>query len=199
MTWQIILYALAAYLMGAIPTAYLVAKKLKGIDIRQHGSGNVGATNVKRVVGPKAALFTLGVDFLKGLIPVAGAYYLFPLERDPLQIAPVLAGIMAIVGHSRSIFIGFSGGKSVITSLGVILALQPLAALILAPVAVLIMKITRYVSVGSMVGAALTPVCFWLLNAPLSQIAFTLFMAVYVIFLHRGNIQRLLKHQENRI
>lgn len=197
--WQPVLYIVIAYLIGAIPTGYLIAKKLKGIDIRKHGSGNVGATNVKRVVGKKAGLATLILDFLKGFLVVLGAVILFPKSQDPYQLVPVFTAMAAIVGHSRSIYIGFSGGKSVITSLGAIIVLEPLAALIVALIAFATMKISRYVSVGSILGAALAPLIVWVLHGPLSHIVLALFISVYIIYLHRGNIQRLLKHQENRI
>jgi acyl phosphate:glycerol-3-phosphate acyltransferase len=199
MIWLMVLYLIVSYLLGAIPTGYIIARKLKGIDIREHGSGNVGATNVKRVVGNKAGTVTLVLDFLKGLLPVLGATFLFPAATDPYHLMPVLSGIFAVIGHSKSIYIGFSGGKSVITSLGMMVGLQPTAAMVVAAIAVSAIKISRYVSVGSILGAALTPIAFWLFGAPPSQICFTLFMALYVIFLHRSNIQRLLKHQENRI
>jgi acyl phosphate:glycerol-3-phosphate acyltransferase len=197
--WPAVIFIIAAYLIGAIPTGYIIAKRLMGIDIRQHGSGNIGATNVKRVVGKKAGLATLALDFLKGFIPVLAAVILFPRTVDPYQAVPVLAAVAAIIGHSRSIFLGFGGGKSVITSLGAILVLEPMAALIVAIIAVSTMRITRYVSVGSMLGAILAPVIVWILGGPLSHILLALFIGLYIIYLHRGNIQRLLKHQENRI
>lgn len=197
--WQSALYILFAYLIGAIPTGYLIAKQLKGIDIREHGSGNVGATNVKRVVGPKAGLATLILDFFKGFLTVLGALWLFPPSIDPYQLTAVFTTIAAVVGHSRSIYIGFSGGKSVITSLGALIALQPLAALIAAGVAVLTIKLTRYVSVGSMLGALLIPLLAWIFHAPLSHVLLCSFVGLYVVYLHRANIYRLLHHQENRI
>lgn len=197
--WQAVLYVVAAYLIGAVPTGYIIAKKLKGIDIREHGSGNVGATNVKRVVGAKAGLATLILDFFKGFLPVLAAMWLFPKSADPYQVVPVFTAIATVVGHSKSIYIGFSGGKSVITSLGAMIALEPVAALIAAAVAVLLIKTTRYVSVGSMTGAVLVPILVWLLHGPVSHVLLTAFIAVYVVYLHRSNIRRLLTHQENRI
>ncbi len=197
--WQAIVYVLVAYLVGAIPTAYIIAKRLKGIDIREHGSGNVGATNVKRVVGKTAGNVTLALDFLKGFLPTAGAMALFPPALDPYHLVPVMAGLAAIIGHSKSIYIGFTGGKSVITSLGVIMVLEPLAALFVAIIAVATMKITRIVSIGSMLGAFCAPFIVWALGGPVSHIAIFAVIAAYIIFLHRSNIQRLLNRQENRI
>lgn len=197
--WTLIVCVLAAYLIGAIPTGYIIAKRLKGIDIREHGSGNVGATNVKRVVGNKAGLATLALDFLKGFVPVLVACWLYPASRHPLQILPVLMALALVVGHSRSVYIGFKGGKSVITSLGALLALEPMIALVSAGVGILIMKTTRYVSLGSMIGAALVALLTYGLHHPVSHQILTGFVAVYVIYLHRSNIVRLLSHQENKI
>ena len=198
--WTAVLYILGAYLIGAIPFAYLVAKKLKGIDIREHGSGNVGATNVGRVVGKKAGLTVLTLDFLKGLLPVLGAKALFGTAAfDPYHMVPVLVAIAAIVGHSRSIFIGFSGGKSVITSLGTFIALQPIPALLSAVAAISLVKLTRYVSVGSMLGAVLMPLFIWLFHGPTSYVIVTSLIALYIIYLHRSNIRRLMSHRENQI
>jgi acyl phosphate:glycerol-3-phosphate acyltransferase len=198
-----VVFVLMSYLWGAIPTGYLIAKQLKGIDIREHGSGNVGATNVGRVVGKKAGWTTLGLDFLKGVIPVLAATMLFPKVMDPYQVVPVLAALAAIIGHSKSIYIGFKGGKSVITFLGTIIALEPVAATIVATIAVTTIKITRYVSVGSMLGALLIPIAVWLhfglYHGVLSHVFYATFAAVYIIMLHRSNIDRLLKHQENRL
>ncbi len=197
--WFAALYIVLSYLVGAIPTAYLIAKKLKGIDIREHGSGNVGATNVKRVVGTKAGIATMILDFLKGFFPVLIARFLFTETIDPYHVVPVISAIAAIIGHSRSIFIGFSGGKSVITSLGTVMALEPVAALIIAAIAFSTIKITRIVSVGSMLGAVLAPFIVWLLGGPVSHIAMAAFISLYIVYLHRSNIQRLLNRQENRI
>lgn len=199
------LVLILAYLLGAIPVGYIVAKLVKGIDIREHGSGNVGATNVKRVVGTKAGLVTFALDGLKGYVPVLGTIWLFNgpgnpgLVQDPYQVMPLLTALAAIVGHSKSVFIGFSGGKSVMTSLGCFLALNPLATLITFAVGVTVIKLTRYVSVGSMVGALVLPTSMALLGAPLSHVGFTGLVSLYVIYLHRGNVHRLLTHQENRL
>jgi len=197
--WTLVASVVLAYLIGAIPTGYIIAKRLKGIDIRDHGSGNVGATNVKRVVGPKAGLATLILDFLKGLIPVWIACVLYPAQEYPLQVLPVLVAVALVVGHSRSVYIGFKGGKSVITSLGALLALEPVIALISGCIGILIMKTTRYVSLGSMIGAFLVALLTFVLHRPVSHQVLTAFIAAYVIFLHRSNIIRLLSHQENKL
>lgn len=200
MTWLITL--VLAYLIGAIPTAYFVAKKVAGIDIREHGSGNVGATNVMRVVGKKAGIFTLVCDFLKGLLPVlAVKHLLFPL--DPwLHVAVAL---MLILGHSKSVYIGFKGGKSAVTGLGGLCGLLPLFALGVGVLAFVIFKLTRTVSIGSMCAAAIASIVIILLHNwdplgyPLAYVTYTVMASLYIIYLHRANIQRLLSGQENKI
>lgn len=189
------LYLLLTYLVGAIPTGYLVAKKVMGIDIRDHGSGNTGATNVKRVVGNKAGLFVLFCDFLKGFIPVFVAIRLFP-DAPFFQI---IVALMAMVGHSRSIFLGFTGGKSAITGLGCMLGLQPLAGLCIGLVALLIFKITRYVSLASLTAAVSAPIIMYGVHAPFAHIVFALMGALLVFYLHRSNIGRLIQGTENRL
>lgn len=195
----VIAYLLVSYLVGAFPTGYIVAKRAMGIDIREHGSGNVGSTNVKRVVGKKAGYLTQAIDILKGFFPVLIAGLLFSDAVDPYRLNPIFAGLAAVLGHSKSVFIGFSGGKSVNTSLGAILALQPVPALLTAAIALGVIKVTRIVSIGSMLGAVLLPLIVYLFHGPLSHVIFSALMGVYVIILHRSNIMRLIHRQENRI
>ena len=195
MNLEQILFIVGAYLLGAIPTGYIVAKQVAGIDIRDHGSGNTGATNVKRVVGNKAGLFVLVCDFFKGLIPVLLAKFLFP-EAHYVHIFSALA---PVIGHSKSIFLKFGGGKSAITGLGGIMALAPLPGLFLGVIAFTIIKITRLVSVGTMTAAAAGPLVLYLMNEPLPYTGYTAITGLYVIYLHRANIERLIKGTENRI
>ncbi len=192
-------YPVAMYFVGAIPTGYLLAKKLRGIDIREHGSGNVGATNVRRVVGAKAGSMTMAIDFLKGFFPVLGAVLLISPESDPWGVIPIFTAITVVVGHSKSIYIGFSGGKSVITSLGAMLVLEPVVSVVIAITAFTVIKLTRYVSVGSLLGALLFPLLVWGFNRPLSHLVLACIICVYVTIMHRQNIHRLLHHQENRL
>lgn len=198
-SWEAIAYLVATYLVGAIPNAYIIVKMLTGEDIRNHGSGNVGATNAGRVAGKKAGIAVLALDFLKGFLPVLGALYLFPLASDPNQLIPVLTAVAAVVGHSKSIYLGFTGGKSVITSMGCLVAMAPVPALIVGAIAVLIIKLTRIVSVGSMIGALLMPLVIWIMGGPISYVVATGLIGLYVIYLHRSNIVRLIKRQENRL
>jgi glycerol-3-phosphate acyltransferase PlsY len=172
-----------------------VVKQLTGQDIRTIGSGNVGATNVKRAAGFKPFLFVLLFDFCKGLVPVLIAKTLYP----NLYLLHVLVALMAVVGHSKSIFLGFAGGKSAATGLGGILGLAPLPGVILGLTAFLITKTTRFVSLGSMTASLLAPILLLVFRYPISYVVYATVAGGYVIWLHRANIQRLLQGTENRI
>jgi glycerol-3-phosphate acyltransferase PlsY len=194
----IVPYALAAvlgYLIGSIPTGYIVVKQLTGQDIRQIGSGGTGATNVRRAAGGKAALFVLFFDLHKGLVPVILAKQLFP--GDPWL--HVLVALAAVVGHSKSVFLNFAGGKSAATGLGGMLGLAFLPALLVGLIAFLLVKLTRYQSVGSILASATAPFLLYLFNAPIPYVIYATVAAAYVILLHRANIGRLLSGTENRL
>lgn len=194
---------LIAYLIGALPTGYLVVKRLTGQDIRQHGSGGTGATNVRRVAGKQAALFVMFVDFHKGLIPVILAKLFFP----DLPWLHALVSLSAIVGHSKSVFLGFAGGKSAATGLGTLFALNWPTGLIMGLAAFSLVKITRIQSIGSMGAAILGVFSMWLFHGPLGNVAYApvayvvyaFLAATYVIIMHKANIVRLINGTENRI
>jgi glycerol-3-phosphate acyltransferase PlsY len=192
--WPVVM-VLGAYVLGSLPTAYLVAKKLKGIDIREHGSFNAGATNVRRVVGKKAGYFTLVVDFLKGLIAVLLARFLFP----GMPLLHVLVVLAVVLGHTKSIFLGFTGGKAAITGLATMIALDPVAGLILSVIGVGVIKLSRFVSLGSMTAALFCPVVFYLRQNPWEYLVTATVTSLYVIYLHRSNIKRLIQGTENRL
>jgi glycerol-3-phosphate acyltransferase PlsY len=184
-----------SYLIGSFPTAYIVVKRLTGQDIRTIGSGNVGATNVKRAAGFKPFLFVLFFDFCKGLVPVLIAKQLYP----NLHLLHVLVALMTVLGHSKSIFLGFAGGKSAATGLGGVLGLAPLPGLILGLTAFIFTKMTRYVSVGSMTASVLAPILLLVFGYPVAYVVYATVAGGYVIWLHRANIQRLIQGTENRI
>ncbi len=192
-----------AYLLGSTPTGYLIARQLKGIDIRQCGSGSTGATNVLREVGKGPALAVLVIDALKGAAAVGLALWL-PVELLPLPAAwqawvVVGAALAAIVGHSRSVWLGFAGGKSVATSLGVLLTLNPWLGLGALGTFGASLALTRIVSISSILGAvAVTPVAL-VLGLPLPYILFCLLAGGYVILRHRANIGRLFAGTEPKI
>jgi glycerol-3-phosphate acyltransferase PlsY len=186
---------LLGYLMGAIPMGYLVAKLFYKKDITQEGSGNTGGTNVMRLCGKTAGLAVYGLDFIKAALPVLLFKFLFP-QNAWLHVA---VGVLAIVGHSKSIFLGFKGGKSAMSSLGVIFALSPFSALILGVLSVILILSTRLVSVASLTGAFLAPILMYLLGSPKPYVGFGVVACVLVFLRHRDNIKRLLAGTENKI
>ncbi|NJL46273.1 MAG: glycerol-3-phosphate 1-O-acyltransferase PlsY [Leptolyngbyaceae cyanobacterium SM2_5_2] len=198
-----------AYLLGSIPTGYVMAKGLKGIDIRQHGSGSTGATNVLRTVGKGPALVVFLVDLLKGVLAVVLARALFPellaafgesLVTSGWQPwLEMLAGLMALLGHSRSVWLGFSGGKSVATGLGVLFALAWPVALGALGVFGITLALSRIVSLSSILAAAATLVLMVMTAQPLAYVVLAALGGAYVILRHRGNIERLLAGTEPRL
>ncbi|MGF1486598.1 MAG: glycerol-3-phosphate 1-O-acyltransferase PlsY [Prochloraceae cyanobacterium] len=194
-----------AYLWGSIPTGYLAGVYLQGIDIRQHGSGSIGTTNVLRTLGKKAAIATLAIDLLKGVIAVAQIYLAYNLiSSDLLSLEwkaylTILAAVAAIVGHSKSIWIGFSGGKSVATSLGTLFALDFRVALICLGIFALCLAVSRIVSLSSISAAIATNLGMIIFDKPFPYLVFALVAGAYVIYLHRSNIKRLLAGVEPKI
>jgi acyl phosphate:glycerol-3-phosphate acyltransferase len=190
------LWMLASYFLGAVPTSYILTRIFAGIDLRQHGSGNLGATNLYRVLGWKYALPAALVDIAKGAVPVL----LFAPQVSNSQLFALACGVAAIVGHVFSVFVGFKGGKGVATAAGVMLGLAPVALAVSAAIWVVLVRLTGYVSLGSVVAAAVLPVAVYLLEdsrtPALVWIAGAI--AAAVIILHRRNIQRLIKGTENR-
>ncbi len=189
---------IAAYLIGSIPTGYIIVKLFTGQDIRTIGSGSTGATNVKRVMGKKWFFIVMLLDAFKGALPVVLAK-LFSTSFTGIGLLPVLAAVAVILGHSKSIFLKFTGGKSVASGVGTILALNWIAGLIIAVVWGIITYTSKYVSLGSIIALALSPFIMWGLKAPVAYIGYCALGAVYIIYLHRENIKRLLKGEENKV
>jgi glycerol-3-phosphate acyltransferase PlsY len=190
------LWLLASYLLGAIPTSYLVSRFIAGIDLRKQGSSNLGATNLYRVLGWKYAVPVALFDIAKGVIPVL----VFARQASDSQLFAMACGVAAIVGHVFSVFVGFKGGKGVATAAGVVLGLTPLALGVAALVWVVLVLLTGYVSLGSIAAAAVLPVAVYLLEDSVRPEILWVDVAIAagVILLHRRNIQRLLKGTENR-
>ena len=186
----------ASYLIGAIPTSYVAARVFGGIDLRQHGSRNLGATNLYRVLGWRFALPVGLINAAKGAIPVL---VFAPLASDS-ELFALVCGITAVVGHVYSVFVRFRGGKGVATAAGVMLALTPVALAVSLVVWVVLVYLTGYVSVGSIVSAAIFPLAVYLLEHPAMPEILWLDVGVAagIIWLHRSNIQRLLNGTENR-
>jgi glycerol-3-phosphate acyltransferase PlsY len=188
----IVLFVLA-YLAGSIPFGVVVGKVFYGVDVREHGSGNVGTTNVFRVLGKKAGAVVMVLDILKGYIPAAIAAALFtPWAAIFIAAAPV-------VGHIYSIFLKGRGGKGIATGAGVVLALVPLAFIIIFATWIALILLTRYVSVASLVAAVLVPVLTIAFDEPLPYQIAGVLVAILVWWAHRGNIQRLLGGEEHRV
>lgn len=185
---------LAAYLLGSVPSSYL-AGRARGVDLREHGSGNLGATNAYRVLGAGAAVPVLLADLAKGFLPVA----LFPGwdgSGDPsLAIA---YGVAAIAGHVWPVWLGFRGGKGVATGAGVLVALAPMTSFIAVLVWIAIVALTRFVSAASIATATLVPLVAWLMRAPRSTVVFCAAVAAFVWWTHRANVQRLMAGAEHR-
>jgi glycerol-3-phosphate acyltransferase PlsY len=201
---------LAAYLLGSLPTGYTAAKLLKGIDIREVGSGSTGATNVLRTLGKGPALAVLLIDILKGVAAIALVRWVYTQELTSTLVAPPIlinwlpwmvtgAGLAAVLGHSKSIWLGFTGGKSVATSLGILLGLYWPVGLATLGVFALAIAISRIVSLSSIAGAIACPVLMIVAGQPLAYCLFAVAGGLYVIVRHRSNIERLLAGAEPRI
>lgn len=184
-----------SYFLGAIPTSYLVARGIARIDLREHGSRNLGATNLYRVLGWRYALPVGLFDIAKGTIPVV----LVAPIASPSTLFAVLCGLAAVVGHVFSVFVRFKGGKGVATAAGVVLGLTPLPLAVAFVVWATLVWLTGYVSLGSIAGALLLPVTVFLLHPDERALAWVYAgIAAFVVWAHRANIRRLLAGTENR-
>jgi glycerol-3-phosphate acyltransferase PlsY len=185
----------ASYLLGAIPTSYLVGRLVRGIDLREHGSGNLGATNLYRTLGWKFAVPVALFDIAKGAVPVL---LIAPRVSDATLFG-LACGVMAVLGHVYSVFVRFRGGKGVATAAGVLLAVSPWVVLALVAIWAIVVFATGYVSLGSIVAAGLMPLLVWLMY-PGSRglVALDAVIAAGIIWLHRANIRRLLAGTEHR-
>jgi glycerol-3-phosphate acyltransferase PlsY len=190
------LWLLASYIIGAIPTSYLAGRIFRGIDLREHGSRNLGATNLYRVLGWRFAIPVGLFDIAKGVIPVL----VFAPRISDSQLVALACGIAAIVGHVFSVFVRFRGGKGVATAAGVMLALTPLALGVAAVVWIALVALTGYVSVASIAAAAVFPAAVFFLEHPERPeiLWLDVLVAAAIIWLHRANIRRLLNGTESR-
>lgn len=198
-----LLLIIIAYLLGSIPTALIISKRFFGIDIRDYGSGNMGATNTFRVLGSRYGTIVMIVDMLKGMTAVMlynflPYYFHNELERTNFMIG---LGLAAVIGHVFPIFAGFKGGKGVATLFGMLLAVQPVIAVSCIGVFILVLYLTRYVSLSSILAALSLPICvLWIWNEhEVMYRVFALLVAALVIFMHQKNIGRILRGVESRI
>ena len=198
----IIALLITAYLIGSIPTAVWWGKRYYGIDVREFGSGNAGATNTFRVLGKKAGIPVLMIDIIKGTAAVS-LVYLSPFIFDTNQFVNLELGlgIAALLGHVFPVFAGFRGGKGVATILGVVICLTPLTSVLVLSVFLLVLIATRYVSLSSMVAGLSFPFFLNIVLKNENQILmiFSIFVAVLLILTHKKNISRLLKRQESQV
>jgi glycerol-3-phosphate acyltransferase PlsY len=192
MSATVLILLFAAYLTGALPTSYVVGR-LRGIDLRQHGSGNLGATNAYRVLGWRAAVPVFMFDIFKGWFPA----FCFPRwDHSDLQLLALAYGAAAIIGHVFSIYVRFKGGKGVATSAGVLLALAPWAVLVGLIIWLSLVLTTGFVSLGSIVAAAVLPFFIYFTQGTTPIFGLAVALALFVIFAHRTNIKRLLRGEE---
>lgn len=197
---SLLLLMAGAYLVGSIPFGLLVGRWLRGVDIRQHGSGNIGFTNVLRILGPGPAVLVLVADVGKGLVPVAvGQRMLGPSHPAGIEWWVLGAGLAAILGHSFSVFCGFRGGRAVATSFGVLLGLCWPAAAVALGVWGLVVATTRYVSLGSIIGSLSVPCYLALTRRPPSWVAFWAAISALIVARHIPNLRRLLAGTESRL
>ena len=191
------LVLIIAYLLGSIPSGLIAGKAFFGIDIREHGSGNLGATNSFRVLGKKAGAFVTAADILKGTAAAS-----IPIIFDDTGVHALLAGLFAVIGHIFPVFAGFRGGKAVATSAGVLLAYNPLFFLLLLTIFVVVLLTTKYVSVAS-VTAAVAAFIYAIIHTVYKQdipfLAVVTALAFFVIYRHRANISRLRNGTEPKI
>ena len=201
-----IVVTIIAYLLGSISFSVIISKKMAGFDVRKKGSGNAGTTNVLRTVGKKASIITLICDILKGVVAILVAYVAGLIMKDSVDKALLiqLAGIAVILGHTFPIFFGFKGGKGIATALGVLMMTNWNIGLICLVFALVLMILTRIVSLGSIAAAVLFPVLIifmphtaYLVDG--NYIIYSILLAILVVFNHRANVKRLLTGTENKI
>lgn len=195
---ELVVGMVGAYIIGSIPTGYIVVKLFTGQDIRTVGSGSTGATNVKRVMGKKWFFTVMFLDAFKGALPVILAK-IFATVFVSIGLIPVLCAVAAILGHSKSIFLKFTGGKSVASGVGTILALNWQVGLIIALTWSAITYISKYVSLGSIIALAVSPILMYLFHEPIAYILYCTLGAIYITSLHRENILRLLNGTESKV
>ncbi len=212
---NLIFIILLSYLVGSIPNSIIVSKLVKGIDIRNHGSGNAGGTNVSRVLGKKYGLLVILLDVLKGAVAVIliSRLYLgnFPFHNatpfDDFTLVQIIAGISAVIGHIWTVFAGFRGGKGIATGLGVLLSIVTLDMLLGLAVFLIVVSLSKYISLGSISAAVSVPVIMAirenLFNVNIAGystiLPFIIALALLVIYTHRANLNRIIKGNENRI
>jgi acyl phosphate:glycerol-3-phosphate acyltransferase len=195
---------IVAYLYGSIPTAIWIGKAFYGIDVREYGSGNAGATNTFRTLGKKAGIPVLIIDILKGFTATNLVYFIGNYTPGTVQFAnfQIVLGITAVIGHIFPVFAGFRGGKGIATLFGMILAVHPAAAALSVGAFVVVLMITRYVSLSSMIASFMFPVIIILFfnhSTTRTQVLFAIAVCILVMITHQKNIERLIKGRESKV
>lgn len=187
-------FFLLCFLMGSIPSGYYITRIVRGLDIRQHGSGNIGATNVYRILGLKMGILVAVADILKGILAII---ILSQVTEEPLFL--LMGGIITILGHNYSLFLGFKGGRGVATTCGVLLALLTKPVLVVLLLWIILVVTTRYVSIASIIASLVLLPLVYVMGYPLLYFFFVLLLVLFIIYRHRENIQRLIQGEENRL
>jgi acyl phosphate:glycerol-3-phosphate acyltransferase len=196
------LFLIIAYLIGAIPTAVWYGRRFFKTDIREHGSGNAGASNVFRTFGKKAGIIVMAIDILKGVLATSLPHVLVKngiIDVSDLAIYQLVFGLIAVVGHVFPIYVGFKGGKGVATMMGVMIALVPMISLLCFGVFIVFLVLSKYTSLGSMMAAVCFPIAIFFTEKPAIYLWFSIVCAAFIIYKHRSNIKRILDGTENRL
>ena len=198
---EYIVFALISYLLGSIPSAVWIGKAFHGVDVREHGSKNAGATNTFRVLGKKAGIIVLAMDIIKGFLAVLLPKLWIVQDDEKVIIIQLLAGFFVFLGHLLPVFAGFRGGKGVATSLGIIIGIHPPAAGLCVVIFLLVFITSKYVSLGAIVASVFFPliVRFVFKEKSLYLLVFSIVIGAVVIIAHRKNIGRLLHGNENKM
>jgi len=198
MSYTVVFFAIAAYLIGCIPFGKVIAGRVARIDITSRGSGNIGATNVARELGMKWGVITLVLDILKGLVPMLVFACCFCAPGSSCHMALAGIGLCALLGHMFPVFLRFQGGKGVATALGVYLVMSPSSCLCALILFVLVVAIWDYISLGSIIGAFAMPLFLILFGKPSPFVVVSVCMAILICWKHKENIQRLIRREERK-
>jgi len=192
---MLLLNGLVAFLIGSVPTGYLMGRA-KGVDIRKSGSGNIGATNVFRILGKGPGFIVFAIDALKGF--AACRFLGIGVEPGSVELVAMVSGFCAILGHNYTPWLGFKGGKGIATSFGVLLGLTPLGLLITLHTWIFVLYLSRYVSLASVVAALVLPAATWFVGGSPQLVLMTVVVSSLAIYKHKTNMRRLLDGSENR-
>lgn len=197
----LILSLISSYLLGSIPTGYIFGRVLKDIDIRKHGSGNVGATNVFRIVGKAPGIIVLFLDGLKGFaaVALAAGFFYHPGSAVNIEWFCILSALTAVAGHIWTVFLNFKGGKGVATGAGALIALMHLVAFACLGIWVIVFAVTKIVSIASIAASLALPIFAWVFNSPVELKILSVTLSIISIYKHIPNIKRLFKGEEKKL